>query len=100
VPAQLQRFRNWCRPKPRTFSWFSPKENHSSRFLSGHGNCETALVNKDEEGGDCNGRKHYNDQGCIEQIPDWKIFIFNLQFLDLALAGSDSIHNPLPCFES
>ena len=23
----LQRFRNWCRPKPRTFSWFSPKEN-------------------------------------------------------------------------
>ena len=23
-------FRNWCRPKPRIFSWFSPKENHSS----------------------------------------------------------------------
>ena len=23
-------FRNWCRPKPRIFSWFSLKENHSS----------------------------------------------------------------------
>jgi hypothetical protein len=22
-------------------SWFSPKENHTSRTLSGHGNCET-----------------------------------------------------------
>src|SRR5580704_9029319 len=35
----LQRFR----PKPRTFSWFSLKENHSSRSLSGYRNCETAL---------------------------------------------------------
>jgi RND family efflux transporter MFP subunit len=42
--CELQRFRNWCRPKARTFSWFSPKENHSSRSLSGHGNCETALL--------------------------------------------------------
>jgi hypothetical protein len=24
-------------------SWFSPKENFSSRSLSGHSNCETAL---------------------------------------------------------
>ena len=29
----LQRFRNWCGPKPKTFSWFSSKENHSSRSL-------------------------------------------------------------------
>src|SRR5271168_2372276 len=27
----------------QAFSWFSPKENHSSRSLSGHSNCETAL---------------------------------------------------------
>ena len=40
----LQRFRNWCKPKPRTFSWFSPKENHSSRSLTGHSNCETAQM--------------------------------------------------------
>src|SRR5580658_8139730 len=39
----VKRFRNWFRPKPRVFSWFSPKENHSSRSLSGHSNCETAL---------------------------------------------------------
>src|SRR5271156_4801447 len=31
----LTRFRNGCRPKPRVFSWFSPRENHSSRSLSG-----------------------------------------------------------------
>ena len=27
--------------KRRVFSWFSPKENHTSRPLSGHSNCET-----------------------------------------------------------
>jgi hypothetical protein len=43
---RLQRFRNWCRPKPKTFSWFSPKENHSSRSLSGHSNWETALSSR------------------------------------------------------
>ncbi len=30
------------RRKP--FSWFSPKENHTSRLLLGHSNCETALM--------------------------------------------------------
>jgi hypothetical protein len=40
---RLGRFRNWCRPKRRPFSWFSSKENHTSRSLSGHSNCETAL---------------------------------------------------------
>jgi hypothetical protein len=34
------------------------------------------LANKDEEAGDCNGHKHNDDQGCIEQIPDRKIVIF------------------------
>jgi hypothetical protein len=34
------------------------------------------LANKDEEAGDCNGHKHNDDQGCIEQIPDRKIFVF------------------------
>ncbi len=43
VKTAPQRFRNWCRTKPRTFSWFSPKENHSSRPLWDHSNCETAL---------------------------------------------------------
>jgi hypothetical protein len=41
---RLERFRNWCRPKRRPFSWFSSKENHTSRSLSGHSNCETALT--------------------------------------------------------
>ena len=27
----------------QVFSWFSPKENHSSRSFSVHSNCETAL---------------------------------------------------------
>ncbi len=27
----------------QAFSWFSPKENHTSRSLSDHSNCETAL---------------------------------------------------------
>jgi hypothetical protein len=30
---RLELFRNWCRPKPCHLSWFSPKENHSSRPL-------------------------------------------------------------------
>jgi hypothetical protein len=38
-----EQFRNWCRSKRQAFSWFSPKENHSSRSLSDHSNCETAL---------------------------------------------------------
>jgi hypothetical protein len=37
-------FRNWCRPKRQSSSWFSLKENHSSRPLPEHSNCETALV--------------------------------------------------------
>ncbi len=36
----LEQFRNWCRPKRQAFSWFSPKENHTSRSFSVHGNCE------------------------------------------------------------
>src|SRR5271154_4605787 len=28
----------------QAFSWFSPKENHSTRSLSDHSNCETALI--------------------------------------------------------
>jgi hypothetical protein len=28
----------------QAFSWFSPKENHTSRSFSVHSNCETALV--------------------------------------------------------
>ena len=36
-------FRNWCRPKRQAVSWFSSKENHTSRSLSGHRNCESAL---------------------------------------------------------
>ena len=47
VPAHelkpLEQFRNWCRPKQQAFSWFSPRENHPSRSLSDHSNCETAL---------------------------------------------------------
>ena len=39
----LKQFRNWCRPKPRRLSWFSPQENHSSRPLWDHSHCETAL---------------------------------------------------------
>jgi hypothetical protein len=31
-----KQFRNGCRPKRRAFSWFSPKENHTSRLLSGN----------------------------------------------------------------
>ena len=41
--CRLEQFRNWCRPKRQAFSWFSLKENHSSRSLSDHSNCETAL---------------------------------------------------------
>src|ERR1700733_13890879 len=37
--------------KRSSFSWFSPKENHTSRSLSGHSNCETALM------GGSNGKK-------------------------------------------
>jgi len=40
--VRLEQFRNGCRPKRQTFSWFSPKENHTSPSLSGHSNCETA----------------------------------------------------------
>jgi hypothetical protein len=36
----LELFRNWCRPERYAFSWFSSKENHTSRSLSGHSNCE------------------------------------------------------------
>ena len=40
---RLEQFRNWCRPKQQAFSRFFPKENHPSRSLSDHSNCETAL---------------------------------------------------------
>src|SRR5271170_7527528 len=39
----LKQFRNWCRPKREAFSWFSLKENHTSRFLRCHSNCELLL---------------------------------------------------------
>ena len=39
----LEQFRNWRRPKRSAFSWFSPKENQTSRSLPCHRNCETAL---------------------------------------------------------
>jgi hypothetical protein len=39
----LEQFRNWCRPKPPAFTWFSLKENHSSLLLPDHSNCENAL---------------------------------------------------------
>src|ERR1700677_730519 len=42
-PGKLQRLGNWWRPKPKSFSWFSSKENHSSRILTDQSNCETAL---------------------------------------------------------
>ena len=42
--AAVEQFRNWCRPKRQAFSWFSPKENHTSRSLSGHRNCKTLLA--------------------------------------------------------
>jgi cytochrome c oxidase assembly factor CtaG/polyferredoxin len=35
-------FRNGCRPKPKTFTWFSLKENHTSLLLPDHSNCENA----------------------------------------------------------
>ncbi len=41
---QLKQFRNWCRPKPPAFTWFSLKENHSSLLLPDHSNCENALA--------------------------------------------------------
>jgi hypothetical protein len=37
-------FRNWCKAKRQALSWFSLKENHSSRSLTDHSHCETALV--------------------------------------------------------
>jgi hypothetical protein len=42
LPARLKQFRNWGGPKRQAFSWFSPKENHTSRSQSGHSNCESA----------------------------------------------------------
>jgi hypothetical protein len=33
VTGTLERFHSRCRTKQRTFSWFSPKENHTSRSL-------------------------------------------------------------------
>jgi hypothetical protein len=44
INRRLERFHSGCRPKRKTFSWFSPKENHTSRSLYGHGNCETTLA--------------------------------------------------------
>jgi hypothetical protein len=40
---RCKHFRNWCRSKRLAFSWFSPKENHTSRPLSRHINCESAV---------------------------------------------------------
>jgi len=39
-------FRDWCRSKRPALSWFSLKENHSSRSLPNRSHCETALVVK------------------------------------------------------
>src|ERR1700722_16744739 len=62
----LQRLRSWCRPKPRSFCWFSSKENRSLRSLSGHSNCQTTLSLQLvlERGGtlpDCRHRGHRLD---------------------------------------
>jgi outer membrane protein insertion porin family len=40
----LRQVRDWFRSKRLAFSWFSPKENHTSRLLPGHRNCEAVLV--------------------------------------------------------
>ncbi len=42
--SMFKQFRNWCRSKRQAVSWFSLKENHTSRSLSGRSNCETALA--------------------------------------------------------
>jgi hypothetical protein len=39
------------------------------------------LLNKDEEGGDCDGREYNHEQGCIEQIPNGKILIFRCRWI-------------------
>src|ERR1700722_18818182 len=41
--GEAKQFRNGRKSKLQAFSWFSPRENHSSRSLSDHSNCETAL---------------------------------------------------------
>ena len=46
---------------PRTYSWFSLKENHSSRSLSGHSNCETALYFGEED----SSRSHASPSFCL-----------------------------------
>jgi protein-S-isoprenylcysteine O-methyltransferase Ste14 len=43
TPAPLEGFHSRCRPKRKTFSRFSPKENHTSRASYGQSNCETPL---------------------------------------------------------
>jgi hypothetical protein len=49
----LKRFRNWCRPKRNSLSWFSLKENHSSRTFWDHSNCKTALIEDNAGDGRC-----------------------------------------------
>jgi hypothetical protein len=41
--ATLKRFHTWCRSNRQTFSWFSLRENHTSRYSGGHSGGETAL---------------------------------------------------------
>ena len=38
--SAARQFRNGCRPKRQAFSWFSSRENHTSRSFSVHSNCE------------------------------------------------------------
>jgi hypothetical protein len=46
----LQRFRNWCRPRPLTSSRFLPRKTTPRESLSGHGNCETVLRQNQYQG--------------------------------------------------
>jgi hypothetical protein len=63
VEARYSIFRNWCRPKLPTITWFSLKENHTSRSLVDHSNCENALtlrgkLHKDPEQPGRHQRRH------------------------------------------
>ena len=42
-PGNAKAVRNCCGPKRSTFTWFFSRKNHTSRSLSDHGNCETAI---------------------------------------------------------
>jgi hypothetical protein len=46
------------------------------------------LSNKDEEGGDGDGREYNHEQHCIEQIPNGKILIFCCRWVGYLPLGS------------